>query len=91
MAQKIDVKKIALSTGIFLGAVHAIWAICVAITRSGVQAFMDWVLLLHSISMPMSILPFNLLNSIMLVVVTFVIGCLFGWIFAHAFNYLHRR
>ena len=72
--------KIGLALGSFLAVVHLIWVIMVKI---GVAAkFLDWIMGLHFISMPMAIMPFNIGNAVFLVVVTFIFGYVAGWLFS---------
>lgn len=66
--------------GSFLALVHLVWSLAIAITQQGAQQFLTWVLELHRISTTISIKPFDLLNAILLVVVTFVFGFIFGFV-----------
>lgn len=70
--------------GVFMGGLHALWAILVGAGLA--QVFIDWIFALHMIRPPYVIAPFDALTAIMLVVVTFIIGYVGGWIFAAICN-----
>lgn len=76
------------STGLAIGGLVAImhfgWLVLVGIGVA--KAFYDWILELHHISLPFTILPFDIVNAILLLVVTFVGGYIFGWVFAAIWN-----
>ncbi|MBW2970446.1 hypothetical protein KY319_04965 [Candidatus Woesearchaeota archaeon] len=88
---KLDKNKTGLALGAFFAVFHAIWAIFIAITAGGVQRFIDWILGLHMIQMQWTIMPFNIVSAVLLVVVTFVFGYIFGWIFAAVWNYVVKK
>lgn len=67
--------------GLFLAVVHAVWSAAVAIAPATLQRFIDWVLGLHHISLPLAITAFSLGKAVTLVILTFVIGYILGWIF----------
>lgn len=83
---KLNGKKLGLTLGIFFAAVHAIWALLIAISPAAVKTMLDKVLLLHAIGFTFSIGTFNILNAILLVALTFVSGWLIGWFYAYVNN-----
>jgi hypothetical protein len=84
--------KIGLVVGSFIGLFHLVWSIFVALVPSQVQAFMLWVLKLHHINLPYTIItPFVLMNAVVLVIFTFIVGYIFGWVFAGISNLLHKN
>ncbi len=62
--------KIALTISVFVAAIHAIWALAVAVGIG--QIYLDWILPLHFISNLYTVLGFNLLNAILLVIMAFI-------------------
>ncbi len=74
--------------GAFLGLFHAFWALLVLLGWA--QAIIDWIFGLHFINPPYTIGAFALGTAILLVIVTALIGYVFGWIFAAIWNWLHR-
>lgn len=85
---KLDGNKLGLTLGIFGAILHAVWSLFVAIMPSGLQRFLDWLVSLHSMSMPVAIMPFNLMNAVLLIIAVFVIWYALGWIFAAVWNWV---
>ncbi len=69
-----------LALGLFIAFLHAVWSVAVAIIPNLLQQFINWVLALHHINLPMTITAFNMMNAIILVILTFVVGYIFGYI-----------
>ncbi len=80
--RKMKLKKheVGMAMGLMLATWHALWAAMVFLGLA--QPFLNWIFLIHSIANPYQVLPFNLVRSVTLVVVTFVIGYFVGWLFA---------
>ncbi len=85
----LDGNKVGLVVGGTIGLWHLVWAILVALGFA--QPLMDFVLQLHSLNNPFTVAPFNLTNSVLLVVVTFVFGYILGWVFAWLWDYLEKK
>lgn len=62
--------KVAIAVALFIAALHALWAISVALGVG--QAYMDWIFPLHLLNNPFSVMSFSFLNAALLVVVAFV-------------------
>jgi len=77
----LNKNKVGLHLGILFVIIHLVWSLAVLIMPGALQKFLDWIFTLHSIKPFYVILPFNLLNSIMLLIVTFVIGYIIGFVF----------
>ena len=84
----LDKNKFGLAIGLFLALCHAIWAILVAIMPAQLQAFLDWVFNIHFIKPVWVLTTFNFADAIFLVILTFVFGCIFGWILAALWNWV---
>lgn len=80
--EKCSSLKIGLALGGLFALCHAVWAIAIAISQAGMQKLVDWIMKLHSMQMTVTIIPFDLVNSLILVVVTFVVGFVIGWLFS---------
>jgi len=80
--------KTALSVGVFLGSFHLIWSLLVALNWA--QAIYDFILWAHMIHLQLTIGPFDLAAAAVLVVVTFLVGCVVGYVFALIWNWFHR-
>lgn len=75
--------------GLFFALAHLVWLVLVA---TGVaQLYMDWALKIHSLNNPMIVQPLNYVNSAMLIVFTFVVGYIIGWVFVLLHNVLHGK
>lgn len=83
----LNANKVGLVWGTGLAVFHLIWSILV-ITGIG-QIFMDIVLWMHMIHMPMTIGPFVLSASLSLVVFTFIVGYCMGYVVALIWNKVH--
>ncbi len=81
---KIDKNKTGLTFAFLLGFIHLFWSILVALGIA--QAVLDFVFDLHMLDMPIIVMPFSLLNAVALIIITFVIGYVFGWLMAFFWN-----
>jgi hypothetical protein len=88
MADKLNKNQVALTLGIFAALVHLVWSIAVAI---GIQTYIDWVLLLHSIKLDLILTNVVILNVIMLLVLAFIGGYIIGYVFAVLYNYIGKK
>ena len=73
--------EMGLVFGSFLAIVHAIWLVLVALAPAGMQAFLNWIVGLHGMSIAMLVTSVTWIGAVELVVITFVIGYIMGWIF----------
>ena len=81
-------KKVALVLGSFLGLVHLCWGVLIGVGFA--QPLLDFIYNMHSLNNPFTVLPFDLMHSLGLVVVTFLVGYVFGYVFAMLWNRLHQ-
>ena len=86
---KLKTHQTGLVVGSMVALVHAVWATMVFLGVA--QAYMDWILTLHSVANPFTVLTFDLVRSLTLVVVTFVVGYLVGWVFATIWNKVVKK
>jgi hypothetical protein len=77
-----------IAGGLFLAALHAVWAILV--WSGTAQPIMDFIFRLHMIRPPYLIEPFNLTTAVALVFVTGAIGFVSGWFLAVIWNRVTR-
>jgi len=80
--------KTALAVGVFLGTWHVIWSLLVALNWA--QPLYDFILWTHMIHVQLTISPFQPVVAATLVVVTFLLGCVIGYVFALIWNWFHR-
>lgn len=62
--------------GLCLSSLHFFWIIFLAIGWA--QPLLDLVFMLHMLSSPFKVQPFNLLLAIGLIGLTFLVGCFYG-------------
>ena len=89
MANNLDPMRVAWAVGLFAAIMHAIWSVIVALGFG--QAWVNWILSLHFISSPHVVGPFDLMTAVTLIIVTFILGAIVGWIFASTWNWAARR
>jgi uncharacterized membrane protein len=80
--------KTGLAVGVFLGGWHVIWSLLVALNWA--QPIYDFILWAHMIHLQLTVGPFELAAATALIVVTFVFGCVIGYVFAIIWNWFHQ-
>ncbi len=81
-------KKTALVLGSFAGLVHLVWSVAIALGWA--QPWMNFVYRMHSLNNPFMVMPFDLGRSVGLIVITFVVGSVVGYIFATLWNHFNK-
>ncbi len=82
--QKVEKHKVGLVFGSFLGFFHLVWSLLVALGWA--QVSLDFIFKLHMIEPVFKVSAFSFTTAIMLVVVTAVIGYIFGSVAAVLWN-----
>jgi hypothetical protein len=80
--------KVALVVGSFAGLFHLVWGLLVAFGLA--QPLLDFICNLHSLNNPYTVMPFDLMRTLGLIIVTFFVGYIFGYVFAALWNKLHK-
>lgn len=80
----IDKNKTGLTFGFLISSMHLFWSILVALGIA--QVLLNFVLNIHMLDIPVSVMPFSLVKAIGLIVVTFILGYIFGWLMAFFWN-----
>ncbi|EKD33282.1 MAG: hypothetical protein ACD_76C00054G0008 [uncultured bacterium] len=70
--------KLGLTFGLFSGLVHLAWSVLVALGWAG--PLMNWLFKIHFIQSPYSMLPFNLGQAVLLIVVAALAWFVFGFV-----------
>jgi len=83
----LDKNKVGLALGGFAAFMHLVWSVLVALGLA--QPLVDFITYLHMVSNPYTISEFNLSLAIGLIVITGVVGYVFGWIFSYICNWAH--
>ena len=82
--EKMNKNSMGLTFAFLFSFAHLVWSILIA---SGMgQVVADFLYNLHRISVPITVLPFDLILAGQLVVLTFVVGYIFGWLMAFFWN-----
>jgi hypothetical protein len=80
--------RVGLVLGGIVAAFHLLWSVLVALGLA--QFTIDWIFRLHFIQPPYTVGPFSLTLAVGLVVITFIVGYVVGWLFAFLWNGVHR-
>lgn len=88
MNHYIDPAKTALTMGAFVGGLHLVWSILIALGWA--QALVDFKLWVHMINVPIVVKSFELSTAVTLVVVTSIVGYIVGHVFARIWNRMHH-
>ena len=81
---KFDPKTVGLYCGGLIGFCELIWVIMVALGLA--QGWLNFIFGLHFLDSPLHVRAFNGLTAIALVVMTFVVGYVFGWVATWVWN-----
>jgi hypothetical protein len=84
--RRINPGNAAIAVGTVIGLYHLIWVTIVALGWA--KPVLDFILRLHFIDLDVAIAPFVVGTAAALVVITFTLGALFGFIFALVWNWL---
>lgn len=82
--KELNPPKVALALGLFFAAVHVIWALLVLVGWA--QSLVNFIYGVHMLSVPYEVLAFNYSTAGLLIIVTFGVGYLIGWIFSLVWN-----
>lgn len=87
--KELDKNTTGLILGTFAGLVHLLWAVIVGFGFG--QVLLDFIYSMHFLNNPFSVSSFDVVRAVMLVVVTFVVGYVGGWVFAAVWNTLLEK
>lgn len=83
--------QLGLTLGLGFAFMHFIWALAVAVTPGGVQKYINWVFSLHFITIPATVGVFVAAKALVLIVLTFVVGYIMGWILAFCHDWVEKK
>jgi hypothetical protein len=81
--------KVGLVIGALMGAWHFLWSLLVVLGWA--QPILDFIFWAHMIKPVYSVKPFDALAAAVLILITAVIGYVFGFLGAIIWNRLHRH
>jgi hypothetical protein len=87
--KKLNPGGVGLVVGSTFGLFHLFWSFLVM--TGWAQGLLDFVLSLHFISNPFVIQTFDMGRALMLVVMTFAVGYVLGWIFTCIWNMMMKK
>jgi len=85
---KLDPSKMALTLGVLIGGLHLGWSILVALGLA--QPLLDFIFSIHMLANPYQVTGFDVTKAGILVVITFMVGYVVGYIFANVWNKVHK-
>ncbi len=88
-AVKLNKNKTALTLGLFVGLMHAAWALMVSMGLG--QKMLDMIYRIHFLNNPFVVSPFMMARALKLVVFTAVVGYVMGFVFAFIWNKGHGK
>lgn len=88
MNQLVSPPKTALTFGVLLGGWHLVWSLLVALGWA--QALLDFVFWAHMLSLPIVVKAFDAVAAVTLIIITTIIGYIFGYAMAIIWNWAHR-
>lgn len=86
---KLNKNKTGLTLGLFMGLMHASWALLVSAGMA--QKVLDMVYRVHFLNNPFVVSPFLMTRAIKLVVFTSIVGYAMGFVFAFVWNRGHGK
>lgn len=85
---EMDKTRSGMILGAFAGTFHLIWSILVG--AGFAQAILDFIYKIHFLNNPLVVQTFSVANAILLLVVTSLVGFVFGWFLAFLWNKLRK-
>ncbi|MGD0523097.1 MAG: hypothetical protein ABSA43_00850 [Candidatus Microgenomates bacterium] len=80
---------VALYTSLLFAGLDLVWSMVVALGLG--QTYLDWILKLQFIQNPYVVMPFNLGTMITLLMVTFGVGFVLGWVGTICWNKMAEK
>jgi hypothetical protein len=85
---KFKPNTIGIYTGIFISFCHLVWSLMVASKLA--QGWLDFIFGLHFVNNPFKVNAFNMGTAAALVVFTFAVGYVVGWLSTWAWNKMQK-
>ena len=80
--------KLGLAFGSFMALFHLVWGLLIAFGMA--QSLLDFIYNLHSLNTPFMVMPFDIVRTIGLIIFTFLVGYIIGYVFAFCWNKFHK-
>ena len=89
MTNSLSPQRAGMALGGLLATIHLVWAVLVAVGLA--KPLIEFIMRVHMVSEPVTVLPFDLVTAIELVVVTGLVGFAVGHGFAHIWNTVGKK
>ena len=86
---KLSGHRLGLTLGLFMALVHAVLAILVALGIA--EPLLKWSLGMHFLSLEVSFQTFSLGPAVVLIIIAFIVGYVFGQILAALWNWIGEK
>jgi hypothetical protein len=84
----LNKNKTGLALGSLFGLLHLVWSVLVYFGWG--QSLLNFIFTLHSLTTPVTVIGFDIMRSVGLIIVTSVVGYVFGYVFASIWNKVHK-
>lgn len=84
----MNINKVGLTVGTFVGFLHLVWSLLIGLGWA--QGYLDFVMGIHSLNNPYTVMSFNLGQAVVLIILASMVGYIVGSVFATIFNKLHK-
>jgi len=88
---KLDKNKTGLVVGCFFALVHAVRALLILLIPNQLQLFLNWIFNIHMMEPVFVLTAFNWISALMLIVTTFIIGYIVGYVFSAVNNLIIKK
>ena len=88
MKNSLVPQKVGCVVGSFFGLIHFVWGAFVGLGFA--QPLLNFVFRVHMMSPAPTVMPFSLVSTFILVLVTSCVGFAVGYVFAVLWNGVHR-
>lgn len=85
---KLNPYKTGLTVGLFVSGLHMGWVLLIVLGWA--QPLVNFIFWAHMVTNPIAVTGFDLTNALTLVIVTFLVGFIFGKVFALVWNKVQK-
>jgi len=86
--KELNENKVALTVGLVMSVFHLVWSLLLILGLA--QTLLDFIFWAHMIANPYRVTGFALMQSLILIITTFVVGYIGGFVFAKVWNAMHK-
>lgn len=86
--KELQEMQVALVVAVFVSGLHIVWSLMILIGIA--QPLLDFIFWAHMLTVPYRVTGFTLTQTIVLILVTFAVGYIGGWVFAKVWNMMRK-